>query len=205
MFLSALAAAFLGLAHVTASAVAISPPQAALLSPNTSVLADAGRQVLVTLGVMSLCPDAHLFESLLARTLADPRADRKVELELVYIGALKDDGRVICKHGPRECEGNVQQLCASAHLDQAAWWPFVTCQNRQPLRIGSNELAEECAREVGSDWEGEVRGCAESEEGRERLRASVMQTQALGVEKSATMLLGKKHKVRFTLQLCACR
>lgn len=38
------------------------------------------------------------------------------------------------KHGSGECDGNVQQLCVSQHVDsQKEWWQFIQCQNFESL------------------------------------------------------------------------
>jgi hypothetical protein len=199
MLLSTSATVLVGLTVAAAAAVSSSAASVAPLvqAPFLSS-ASAEYKVDLTLGVMSRCPDAFLVEALIDRTLADERVNGKVALELVYIGALERNG-VTCKHGELECAGNVQQLCAAAHLDQGSWWPFVVCQNGEPSRIGTTDLAEECAARVGFAWAGAVRGCAEGDEGKGRLQANVERSQALGVEKSATVLLGEEHKVRHAL------
>ena len=193
------AAVGLAAAAIVSSAVAF-PPQAPLLPATSST-----HQVELTLGVMSRCPDAFLVEALIDQTLADERVKGKVALELVYIGMLDNDapGGITCKHGELECDGNVQQLCVQAYLNQSDWWPFVVCQDGQPARIGTTGLAEECAAQVGFEWSGEIRRCAEEGEGQRRLRESVRRTQEMGIEKSATILLGKEHKVRLPAG-CLC-
>lgn len=64
-------------------------------------------------------------------------------------------------------------------------------------RIGTTELAKQCAEVAGFEWS-DLRSCAEGSEGIKLLRTSVEEVKELGIEKSATLLLGEKHKVRFS-------
>jgi hypothetical protein len=42
------------------------------------------------------------------------------------LNASEPDWGVVCKHGPDECAGNVQELCAAKYAP-SQWWDFVQC------------------------------------------------------------------------------
>jgi len=197
------AAAVLGswlCAICTAVGVAITTAnKRALLQGQEQVIFDAvtdgtkhKKRVPVTLGVMSKCPDAEIFESVFDKTLAD--VDSLVDLRLTYIGQLNETMQpygVECKHGPSECDGNVQQLCVAAHArTQKEWWNFIQCQNFQNLnKVGDVSLATQCAKVVGRDWVADFSDCYTGSEGRSLLQDSVKFAQAANITKSATLLV----------------
>lgn len=156
-------------------------------------------KVPVQLGVMSQCPDALLCESAFNDVLN--YASDKVELSLVYI-ARADDSQHIgirCLHGPTECAGNIQQLCAAKYTPFKEWWSFVQCENYQGRsKIGLPETAELCSKTANIDWEGSgVGDCvgdnSEGEEGVKLLKESIILQQELGITKSCTVMLsGRK-------------
>jgi hypothetical protein len=78
------------------------------------------------------------------------------------------------KHGPSECDGNVQQLCVAAHArTQKEWWNFIQCQNFQNLnKVGDVSLATQCAKVVGRDWVADFSDCYTGSEGRSLLQDS---------------------------------
>ncbi|KDE03454.1 hypothetical protein MVLG_06065 [Microbotryum lychnidis-dioicae p1A1 Lamole] len=149
---------------------------------------------------MSRCPDAELCESVFDRVL--DKVGPLVDIKLLYIGELDTkDGKVTCKHGPSECTGNIQQLCAEKHWKVvngsgnpwATWWNFVQCQNYNGLsRIGTDRLAQTCASVVGKRWSGNVEHCAISSEGRQLLRDSVQVTKTLQLVKSCSIVIDGK-------------
>ena len=104
--------------------------------------------------------------------------------------ASEPDFGVTCKHGPVECAGNVQELCAIKYTDRSTWWRFVQCQNFEGrYGVGKPETALKCAKAVGIDWEdSEVGQCAgrdasgTAEEGVQLLLESVTNTTKLGIE-----------------------
>ncbi|KAF8204960.1 hypothetical protein BJ912DRAFT_823590, partial [Pholiota molesta] len=155
-------------------------------------------KVAVQLGVMSRCPDALLCESTFNEVL-DKVMD-KVDLSLVYVAKIDDsepDFGVSCMHGPEECAGNVQQLCAYTYAPFNNFWEFVKCQNYQGREnIGTPEVALQCAATAGIDWEASGAGqCAgldgsgKAPEGVALLRASTLLGQKLGIQKSCTVLI----------------
>ena len=65
-------------------------------------------------------------------------------------------------HGPNECAGNVQELCAMKYTDTPVWWRFTQCQNFQGrYEVGKPETALKCADAAGIDWKSsDVGQCA---------------------------------------------
>lgn len=93
-------------------------------------------------------------------------------------------------HGPNECAGNVQEICAMKYTPTSVWWRFTQCQNFQGrYEVGKPETALKCADAAGIDWENsEVGQCAGTDgsgkgrEGTGLLLESVQVTKALGIE-----------------------
>lgn len=169
-------------------------------------------KVPVILGVMSQCPDAILCESVFNRAL-EHVADI-IDLTLSFIGRYVFLGRipqayltavmlrclrvnqsepdfgVTCMHGPDECAGNVQELCAMKYTPTSVWWRFVQCQNHQGrYEVGKPETALKCANATGIDWKtsgvGEcagLDGSGRATEGVDLLRESVLATQRIGIQ-----------------------
>ncbi|KAF8592171.1 hypothetical protein K439DRAFT_1610579 [Ramaria rubella] len=164
-------------------------------------------RVPILLGVMSRCPDALLCESVFDGALKQTWGI--VDVALSFIGTLDDSDEefgVTCMHGVQECRGNVQELCA---IDRAAsqedWWHFVQCLNFEGKeQVGDAALAERCAGVASIPWDDEIsegettrrgmKSCVESEEGSDLLKASVKQSQDLGIEKSCTIMISGKTR-----------
>jgi len=154
------------------------------------------RRVPVDLAVMSQCPDARLCEVVWDKVL-NAVAD-KVDLRLIYIGEFDDKAKygVRCMHGETECDGNVQQLCfRHAYPDLRQWWQFVQCQNFGSRdKIGTIDVARQCAKTIGHDWDEEpgLRECAEGPQGRALLRESVKLGKQMNLEKSCSILINNE-------------
>lgn len=155
-------------------------------------------KVPVTLGVMSRCPDALICEAVFDKVVT--KIGDKIELSLSFIGKLNDsekDFGVSCMHGPDECAGNVQELCAFKYLPQQQWWSYVQCQNYNGRdKIGTPDVALSCANTAKFSWEesgvGECAGPSgdgKGEEGVELLKESVQTSELLGITKSCTVLI----------------
>ncbi|KAI0701807.1 hypothetical protein BC835DRAFT_1404460 [Cytidiella melzeri] len=158
-------------------------------------------KVPVVLGVMSQCPDAIVCESVFDETLQ--QVGDKVDLSLTFIGSVnasEPDFGVTCKHGRTECRGNVQELCAIKYTATSTWWEFVQCQNQYGrYKVGEPEIALECAQRVNIDWEnsgvGDCVGLDASGtalEGVGLLLESVLQTTAMGIKNSCTIVINEK-------------
>lgn len=104
--------------------------------------------------------------------------------------ASEPDFGVTCMHGPTECAGNVQELCALKYTPTSVWWSFVQCQNFQGrFEVGKPETALKCADVAGIDWEtSDVGQCAgldasgQGEEGLQLLLDSVVRTKVMGIQ-----------------------
>jgi hypothetical protein len=151
---------------------------------------------------MSQCPDAILVERVFDHVLTTVMD--KVDLQLAYIGKINSsepDFGVTCRHGPVECAGNVQQLCAAKYEDIRRWWSFVRCQDYYALgEIGVPAVALKCARISGIDWEngktGKCAGVDGSGMGAEGVALqieSIMATEALGISVSCTILINGRQ------------
>ena len=103
--------------------------------------------------------------------------------------ASEPDFGVTCMHGPNECAGNVQELCASKYTETPVWWEFVQCQNSHGrYEVGKPEVALECADVAGINWaSSDVGRCAgvdgggRGKEGIKLLQENVRVTQSLGI------------------------
>lgn len=108
----------------------------------------------------------------------------------ISVNASEPDFGVTCKHGPSECRGNVQELCAMKYVPTSTWWRFVQCQNFQGrYSVGEPDVALKCAQSSGIDWkESGVGTCAGLDasgitpEGIALLHESVLRTKSMGVE-----------------------
>jgi hypothetical protein len=160
-----------------------------IITPNKQF--SAITKVPVVLGVMSQCPDALLCESVFDDVLKV--VAEKVDVSLTFLGKINSsepDFGVTCLHGPGECAGNVQELCAIKYTPLSTWWKFVQCQNALGrYEVGKPEVALKCAKEVDLDWEfSGVGGCVgldgsgKGEEGVKLLQESVTFSKELGIQ-----------------------
>lgn len=143
------------------------------------------------------CPDAAICEPIFADVLS--KIGDIVSIETDYITKSNDNGKTLtCLHGPEECTGNKQQLCAheqakEEELPRNKWFDFVTCQAGEYRNIPQPGLVEKCADKVDLDAK-EIQKCANSDLGDELLRASAERTKASGATKSCTVFIGGKQK-----------
>ncbi|CDR36328.1 RHTO0S02e00430g1_1 [Rhodotorula toruloides] len=184
-------------------------PSSSLSSPPPLDLQNATRLPL-TLGVMSLCPDARLCESVMDRVFEQTtsvavreaggerggggkvRVGELVDLRVEFIASRNSSAPygTTCKHGDRECRGNVQQLCAERYWGAESAWEFIQCLNYDPnARVGNERAARECGRLIGRDWTKQLQQCVEGEEGRKLARQSAKRLSKLRVEKSCSILV----------------
>ncbi|CAL1700956.1 unnamed protein product [Somion occarium] len=187
---------------LAAAAYAVIPILRVQDAPNASqALLSGGSKVPVVLGVMSRCPDAILCESVFDDVVS--RTGDKIDLSLTFIGKINSsepDYGVTCMHGPAECAGNVQELCAVKYEETPRWWKFIQCQNAQGrYKVGEPEVVFQCAKETGIDWQNGPTGkCAgtdgqgKGEKGIRLLQESVKHTESLGIQKSCTIVIAGK-------------
>ncbi|CCL99423.1 uncharacterized protein FIBRA_01441 [Fibroporia radiculosa] len=182
--------------------LAIPKSHSPLLVQTEHELDYADTKVPVILGVMSRCPDALLCESVFDHVLK--KVIDRVDLSLSFIGAInatEPTFGVTCKHGPLECAGNVQELCALKYADATQFWEFLQCQNYQGRdKIGLAETALQCANTAKIDWEASgvgactgLDGSGTASEGVQLLQESVRASQELGIKNSCTVLINGKQ------------
>jgi hypothetical protein len=214
-------------ASSSSSAPAVSAPSAG--DPSSS----SPPRVPVTIFVMSLCPDAQFCETFLQPILAPLKSVVKLRAEYIVSQAptatthegggggaaaadrekKKKNAALTCKHGPRECAGNRQQLCLQARIDERVaagqatadatvdvLLRFLTCGWRNPDGIGAEAGGRACLSEAG--WAGKaeqdaVLACAGGPEGEALLAASHAATTAAGATNSCTInVAGRRRCVR---------
>jgi len=174
-------------------------------------------RIPVDLYVMSQCPDAVLCEELWEDVL--DKVSDLVQINTHYIATISGDA-VSCKHGPNECMGNMQQLCAHHlfkqalgrgetdeydddlkrhplverdRLDANDWFEFVHCQSKRVREIPSEKLLDKCAKEVKSKsvTAKAIKQCVEKE-GPALALASAQTVVARGATRSCTMYVANK-------------
>ncbi|KAI1939510.1 hypothetical protein LOZ58_004059 [Ophidiomyces ophidiicola] len=162
--------------------------------------------------IMSICPDAkYCFQDLIVPAME--KVHDKVDFKLSFIGNVSDStSDVACKHGPKECVGNMLMLCA-ANLpfpcDQKTKSDcktptirslgFANCLLRDYKNIPDRDLVEGCALEHGIDFK-ELNKCASSQSdqkdgelsGLALLRESCRRSQQVGAVKSCTVRVDEK-------------
>ncbi|KAI1914521.1 hypothetical protein LOZ12_005007 [Ophidiomyces ophidiicola] len=188
--------------------------------------------------IMSICPDAkYCFQDLIVPAME--KVHDKVDFKLSFIGkyvwfpipkagellslaqtsylsfffSVSDStSDVACKHGPKECVGNMLMLCA-ANLpfpcDQKTKSDcktptirslgFANCLLRDYKNIPDRDLVEGCALEHGIDFK-ELNKCASSQSdqkdgelsGLALLRESCRRSQQVGAVKSCTVRVDEK-------------
>ncbi|RYP66150.1 hypothetical protein DL769_006094 [Monosporascus sp. CRB-8-3] len=114
--------------------------------------------------IMSKCPDARdCLNDLILPAMV--RVNEKVNFTLSYIGAPTENDGIECKHGPKECMGNIIELCA-VHLypDVKVHLGFTHCLTQDYEDIPDSELVEECALEYGMSI-GDLNDCASRDNG----------------------------------------
>mmetsp|Transcript_134555 Transcript_134555/g.418158 ORF Transcript_134555/g.418158 Transcript_134555/m.418158 type:complete len:221 (-) Transcript_134555:269-931(-) len=148
----------------------------------------SGSKVRVEFFVMSKCPDAAACERAFGPVLKELAPAVNVSLE--YIGDA-NQGSAECMHGPSECAGNVQQLCAQAEAGNISQlMDFLTCQNQNRKRIPDN--GEECFARAGYDTS-RMKACSSSSKGTEMLLKSFGVSERRGILLSCTLSVNGKE------------
>ncbi|MEW5301878.1 MAG: hypothetical protein WDW36_004706 [Sanguina aurantia] len=143
---------------------------------------------------MSKCPDARACEATFSSVLS--QVGNLTSLQMHYIGNPRGQ-YVMCKHGPSECQGNVQQLCMGRYAtSDSQLLDFVECQNADFRDVGEASLAASCAREVGVTKEvmKDLKTCWSGYEGEGLLRGSMSYSSEQGVETSCTMFIAGESR-----------
>lgn len=97
-------------------------------------------------------------------------------------GRPVDNDGVECKHGPKECLGNILELCAQdLYPDPKIFLGFTMCLTKDYSSIPQRELVEDCALEHAVDFK-LLNECATRDNsgyGMKLLRESVERTAAV--------------------------
>ncbi len=104
--------------------------------------------------------------------------------------SIDSDYGVTCEHGPRECLGNILELCAAdLYPDPKLYLGFTMCMTQKYEEIPSRDLAHDCALEHGVDFD-KLNDCVSEEgKGMDLLEASVQRSIDKGVKYSCTVRL----------------
>ncbi|KAI2468948.1 hypothetical protein F4781DRAFT_431921 [Annulohypoxylon bovei var. microspora] len=140
------------------------PAQSRLSSTTDGPISIDREPVPLEAHIMSKCPDAKdCLKDLVLPAMM--RVYDKVNFTLSYIGTPTENDGVDCKHGPRECMGNIIELCAH-HLypDPKIYLGFTMCLTKDYKMIPQRELVEDCALEHAIDFE-KLNECATKDNG----------------------------------------
>jgi len=161
------------------------------------IVAAKGDKVLIDLFVMSKCPDARRCETVFADVLKTTHQIAHVRTS--YIASYDGPNKIVCKHGPEECEGDSQQLCAYEYTPADGNYfnfvSFLTCLNRNFTGIGDPDLADSCLSEAGylGNDQAKIRACFKSK-GHTLLKRSVDFTLASHITTSCTIHINGVHR-----------
>jgi hypothetical protein len=110
--------------------------------------------------------------------------------QLYYIGDTSATPAT-CMHGPNECLGNKEQMCARdlSTTSTDAWYCFVLCQDKSQSKIPSN--GESCATECGIDWK-KVSTCYKADAAEAALVKSMEHSDEMGINACCTMYMDNK-------------
>jgi len=132
--------------------------------------------------VMSLCPYAAQCELLWNPVIKG--ISPIVDLNMNFIASVESNG-FKCMHGPNECQGDIQQLCAHAHYpNNNTWWNFIQCQDQTQNQIPGN--GPRCAQKNGMD-NNVITSCMKGSEGNQLMKDSISYTNSKGVHSSCTI------------------
>ncbi|EFJ39347.1 hypothetical protein VOLCADRAFT_108673 [Volvox carteri f. nagariensis] len=156
--------------------------------------------VPIELFVMSRCPDARRAEARFDEVLAVVHSI--AQIRTIYIADEANNGSIVCKHGPIECAGDVQQLCAQRYGGQDPadgsnfGWSFLMCQNQRFNDVGSPELAATCLKTslFPNHIADKVRSCWSGEEGAQLLQVSAAEARRRGAQRSCTIFVGGTYR-----------
>jgi len=147
--------------------------------------------VRIDLFVMALCPDAYVCETTYAPVIS--QVGSIVDLHLNYIANVTSSKHAAvsdfsCMHGPNECVGDTQQLCAYYYDSSRnyTWWNFVQCQDASQDNIPYN--GESCAQQVGLNYK-LLSDCSNGSLGVDLFTKSIETTNQAGVDVSCTIYI----------------
>lgn len=158
----------------------------------TPVVQQPSDKVKLDFYVMSKCPDAELCEKQFQTAIHS--LNPIIDFHLNYIAREEDNGSFHCMHGPTECLGNTQQLCARYVQEQMktplanslAWFDFAVCQSQTRTRIPSN--ARDCASRFKLNYTA-IDECSNSNKAHSLMLQSVSNTVRANETYSCTMTI----------------
>jgi len=138
--------------------------------------------------VMAKCPDAEVCEAVFAPAVVSLSAI--IDLRVNYIARYLHSN-MSCPHGPTECVGDKQQLCAQLLSPSSAltWWNFTACQSATRNTIPAN--AEACAANTSISFP-LLSACVEHA-GERLLYASALTSAAAGQSISCTLTINDQQ------------
>jgi len=156
----------------------------------TAVLAQP--LVPVQFFVMSKCPDWTSCATTFGPAFAPLASILDLSVDVI---ATESGGTFNCMHGPTECTGNKQQLCAASLVKNETarsvkWFDFDVCQERDRNNIPAN--GQKCAQSTGLDYS-KLSTCANGAQGNSLMSASIKRTRAAGVSTCCTVFVGGKQ------------
>ncbi|RYP54242.1 hypothetical protein DL769_010379 [Monosporascus sp. CRB-8-3] len=151
-----------------------------------------GQRVPFEIHIMSKCPDAqYCLSELVVPTME--QVHHMVDFKVSYIGTPHDDGSIVCRHGPAECEGNTLELIAAyLHPAPVTYLGFTNCMTQQYPLIPDRTLVEACARAYNVDLERLYQLFADKDFGLKLLRESVLRSDAVGLSNAYMLLTTSK-------------
>jgi len=158
----------------------------------STVTAQSAGSVKVDFYVMSKCPDAAVCESTFGNAVIQLASI--IDFHVDYI-AKGDPSNYTCLHGPTECVGNTQQLCAQSIYGNTStpstlsWWSFAMCQSQTRTQIPDN--AQSCANTLSLSFP-KISACTNSSQGALLLQESFNRTRAASETISCTVNLNNQ-------------
>lgn len=151
-------------------------------------------KVNVAFYVMSQCPDATACEAAFTQPINDLHSIVDLDVEYIARGPLALRN-VTCLHGPTECRGNMQQLCA-AKVDASVSggvglraWNYAVCQSANRSAIPNN--SHQCAISAGLDGDA-IERCVTSS-GDSLMYASALASRRSSVTVSCTVVINHQQ------------
>ena len=153
--------------------------------------AATGDKVKVEFYVMSKCPFGVKVEDAFKPVLDKIGASIDFHLEFIVNEDANQPTGFSAMHGEAEVKGNIWQLCARKHYpDNYKWMGYVACTNKQWRQIPQG--LEECAGKDGFDA-AKMKACAEGQEGKDLLKASMEKAKARSATGSPTIYVNNER------------
>jgi hypothetical protein len=140
--------------------------------------------------VMSQCPYGVKGLDAMKEVLTNFKGN--IDFDIHYIASDNGDGTFTSLHGQGEVDENIRELCAiDLYPNDYKYMDYIWCRNKD---IKSTAW-ESCATDNGMDA-AKIKACADGGKGKELLRTSIKETDAVGISASPTWLAN--NKVQFS-------